>query len=170
MTTILCFVTIKYQLSNTLSHFCFGKMPRNWENAHRCRALRECGCFTNNGHSHLRLVNGLKWLSAFLFQVHFWKFHDIDLTLPNRLEFKMIKLENAKFHRWCPQKLKRPFLPNMIAYTYKYTIYTNTNAYHEKNRWEYQKIKKKLCLEEKITHSEFVACIMYYSLHFCCSI
>ena len=33
------FLTIKYQLSNTLSHVCFEKMPRNWENAHRCRAL-----------------------------------------------------------------------------------------------------------------------------------
>ena len=32
MTTILCFLTTKYQLSNTLSQ-------RNWENAHRCRAL-----------------------------------------------------------------------------------------------------------------------------------
>ena len=31
---ILCFLTIKCQLINSLSHFCFEKMPRSWEFMH----------------------------------------------------------------------------------------------------------------------------------------
>ena len=41
MTTISCFLTIKYELSsNTLSHVCFEKMPRSWEFTHNWRSLR----------------------------------------------------------------------------------------------------------------------------------
>ena len=39
MTTILCFLTIKYQLSNTLSHVCFEKIPRSWEFTHNWHSL-----------------------------------------------------------------------------------------------------------------------------------
>ena len=39
MTTILCFLTIKYQLSNTLSQVCFEKMPESWEFTHAWQAL-----------------------------------------------------------------------------------------------------------------------------------
>ena len=41
MTTISCFLTIKYELSNTLNHVCFEKMPRSWEFAHSLYSLDE---------------------------------------------------------------------------------------------------------------------------------
>ena len=45
MTTILCFLTIKYQLSNTLSPVCFEKIPINWEYTHRCRSMNGYLCW-----------------------------------------------------------------------------------------------------------------------------
>ena len=36
---ISCCLTIKYQLSNTLSHFCFEKMPKSLEFTHAWQAL-----------------------------------------------------------------------------------------------------------------------------------
>ena len=40
ITSIWCFLAIKCQLSNTLKHICFEKMPRNWEFAHEIHSLR----------------------------------------------------------------------------------------------------------------------------------
>ena len=39
MTSISCFLTIKYWLSNILSHFCFEKMPRSYEFTHAWNTL-----------------------------------------------------------------------------------------------------------------------------------
>ena len=37
----LVFLAVKYQLSNTLKHICFEKMPRNWDSAQKLNALFE---------------------------------------------------------------------------------------------------------------------------------
>ena len=55
MTTIWYFLAIKYQLSNTLKHVCFEKLPRSWEFTHYWRCLFQSsilhthrGCVTLN--------------------------------------------------------------------------------------------------------------------------
>ena len=45
MTTISCFLTIKYQLSNTLSHVCFEKMPTSWEFTHNWSPMTSTHAF-----------------------------------------------------------------------------------------------------------------------------
>ena len=58
ITSIWCFLAIKCQLSNTLKHVCFDKMPRNWEFAleiHSLFQLLNWSVFYRNSESDFKI-------------------------------------------------------------------------------------------------------------------
>ena len=63
MTTILCFLTIKYELSNTFSHVCFEK---------NAKKLRICAQLTQSGYRGILLIWDAEWISHESFRKFLW--------------------------------------------------------------------------------------------------
>ena len=83
ITSIWCFLAIKCQLSNTLKHVCFDKMPKNWEFAHEI-------------HSLIRTFAFVPWV--FLETLH-WEFMEFMLNtfFQNNEKIHSLYLKNVYF-------------------------------------------------------------------------